>query len=363
MALSTHQIINEKYSLRAQAAAFPFRVWDKLAAMTPDKWLSEKGEAGIYYIINNPTVNITALPDAGASTIHQNPAVATVSVAIKEYGEGALNYNGAWQSAFGSDNELATCVAQAAKMGQMQANVLIAKQAINGVGAGTNANVTIGSTTYAPVANGMVYYGTDTVSDTSFRAAITTTDTFTTSAWIQKGVSMLRARGVAPIAWPDGALLYAAMIPPQAVRDLQGITAANSGWINFAYTDSMRLVNGVIGDFLGCRFIEDPLSFYPAAGASSVHVAAMTIIGEGFLATPRLPVSMLAPLSTGAIIPVDEYLQVRITPQGDAHGRLSYVAPYHAMGAGIYDPRNAFRLEFYPSEQTFTPEQLALRAL
>jgi hypothetical protein len=90
----------------------------------------------------------------------------------------------------------------------------------------------------------------------------------------------------------------------------------------------------------------------------------MTIIGQDFLACPRLPVEMLAPMSgSGAVIPVDEYMQVRVTPQGDAHGRLSYVAPYHAMGAGILDPRNAFRLEFYPSEQTFSVEQLALRVL
>lgn len=363
MGTSTHQVANEKYSAIAQNAAFPKRVWDMIAKMSPDKWATDKGEAGIYYVRNRPTVNITPLPVAGAATVSQNPNVANVSVGIREYGEGAVNYNGAWEAAFSYAPELASQVATVAEAGQMQANVLIAKQAINGVGAGTNAAFIFGGTSYAPVANNMVYYGTDTVSDTSFRAAITTTDTITTAAWIQKGVATLRAKGVDPILWPDGARLYAAMIPPQATRDIMAIVAANTGWINFVYTDPMRLINGIIGDYLGCRFIEDPLSFYPSAGASSVHVAAMTIIGNGFLAAPRVPVSMFPSMSNGAIIPVDEFMQVRVTPQGDMHQRMSYVAPYHMMGAGVLDPRNAFRLEFYPSDQTFSADQLTLRAL
>jgi N4-gp56 family major capsid protein len=361
--MATHNTVASQYCKTAIQAAFPINQWPGVFGRQKFEWATGVGHAGVFTVREHLTIKKTALPDAGAGTISQNPNLNQVSVTCQEIGEGSVNVNRAWEKAFSFDPELDRNIQAVAELAQDQCNLIIAKQGLDAIGGALNTSYVHGTGTYAPVAANLVYYGSDTVSDASFRAAITTSDTLTDVKWIRRACAILKTRGVKPIMWPDGAYLYAGFVSPQLANDLRAIALTAGGWYNFMYTDSSRMVAGVIGDFEGIRWIEDPLSIYPLGGASSVHVHPMTICGDMFLGIPRRTVSELPELSgSGAIINIDEYMQVRVVPGNDPHGRMSSVSPYQIMGAGVIDPRNGFRQEFYANDQSISAAQTLLAA-
>lgn len=351
--------VDHRYEMSALMAAYPLRRWDQVARLMPSRFMEgARGKSAIFGIRSTPTVSTTALPLNAAATTSQVPVVSQVEIEMYEYGEDPLSVNMAWQAAYSYNDELGQNVNAAAEQAMHIRNKLIVKGTLDAYTG--NTSYTHGTGTYTPTTDNLVYLGTDTTTETA-RSAIATGDTFTSDAWVHKAREILAGRGVKPFMFSDGFEGYVAMCPPQLVGDIMRVSSGE--WRAFVYTSETRLARGIIGDWQGFRWIEDPLSFYPSAGSGSVHVAAITFMGQDYIGVPSLPVAQLPPLTgSGAIVNVDEFTQVRVTPQNDPHGRLSWVSPYMIMGSGILDPRNAFRLECYSTNQAYSAAQIALRS-
>lgn len=349
--MANYQAVDKQYVLQAAQRTIPFRFWDLAADLEPDMVnapVNGKGAAAVYTVYDPATVSTSSLPDLAGAIGTQNPTAHNISISMAQKGESPEVVSAAWEALLSFQPEISRSITRMASAGMVARNIIIAQGVLDSLPAA--GNYSWDGTNYDVHTNHMVYLGSDTATEAA-RSGITTTDTLTDVKWVRRGVAALRARGVEPFYFDDGFVGYLGYVSPQLKMDIMAIAVANGGMARLDYTRNDHIINGYIGDWEGIRWIEDVFSIYKAAGTSSCHVHPMTLLGSGAIGIPFANVAMLPPMTEGRAININEFLQVRITPASDTAGRLLNVGFYFYGGAGIINPFNIFRQEFYATDQ------------
>lgn len=333
----------------------PARVYDQFFTREADKIEpTAKGSVAHYTLTDRGTADATPLGEYADAVGSQVLTSYDIEVNLKEYGEDPLTINRHWDLVTVYNwflDHINVCAGQAIEVW----NGLLKTQVLDTIGDGTATYThATGTYTLASGASGLTFYGAGArTTSGANRAAVTTTDTYS-AAWTDYALATLRRRGVKPYMTSKGPR-FVAFAHPNLMANVRAAARAAGGGMDLAVNseDAIMLKNGVVGDWNGCIWVEDPLSVYAASGLGSVNVFPITYAGEDFLAVPMRKVAdMPAPPADIVRIPINEFMEIRLSPSGGTHGRIWHMAFYFEAGCGIYNPKAQFRQEFYTANQT-----------
>lgn len=348
--------ITDFYTSKAIMQIEPKRVLDQYFDVDPDRMEStDKGTVAHYTIEDRGTASDTPLGEYAGPTGSQILSSYDIEVILKEYGEDPVIINRHWDLETNYPWFARKFEAVGSQAITVWNNLLhtIAYDTIGGATTGA-ASYVHPTGTFDPIADSLVYLGSDTSSEAA-RANVTTTDTITAD-WVRYAHAVLHRRGVPKIFTSRGER-YLAFAHPNLMSTVKKVAGAEGGGMDIVpnSADAISLKNGLIMDWQGFYWIEDPTAVYIGLGSSSCNVFPVLYAGRDFLALPKRPVSALsAPWTANTIrFPVNEFMEIRLSPVGDTQGRLAELGFYFEAGTNIYNPQCSFRHEFY-ADQTIS---------
>ena len=349
--MSIYATVNERYLQAGIIGLTPQLSWDQVAMRDSAGQPITIGNetASVNHIIYEvPDAHTSALPASGDASVNITPTADVISVSLDEYGEGYITVP-ASETLEGVEPSMALLkhIEQQAENAGKSLNALAKTAGIDTIPA--SGSYTNGTMTYSDVqADGLVYLGTDTTSE-SARNTIATTDIIDVS-WVDRAHTKLRTRGAKPFAMVDGQPVYAAVIHPNVWFDIQQDDSFNglNNMIQYTASANDAILFNYVGVWRGFIWITDNNNIYSGAGAGAINVYPTVFLGKDFLVKDYASPAMLPKSEGGKLVEtmdIMESAQIRLVPQLGTHAREKILSWYAYVGYGVYNASAAFRLE------------------